>query len=352
MTPHELDRRDGIEVPAVECTLPVRVRQIRRIIPFVFTCTVCPCASIRFLLVLVHFVPLTFGQRSPVFTATSSIVMVPSSVADEAGNPVTDLAPADFELYVDGVRHRIANVWTDVNRPLLLGVVNDVSASQGSRTTERERDVERLMEQLLHGTDRAFVVGADDKVMLRSEVRRGAVGLLHVFLPPRGEPLGVQCGEAVGIDGRLHPACGGSALWNAIYACARLKLTSPSANKVLLVLSDGNDTGSTHSFSEALEEIKKSGTIVYAVVYPDKSGAASSGELQRLARETGGQSFALQDRDVASVLSKIATTIRSRYILGFVPDLTTIDGRVHTLKVVVRRRGVVVRARSEYASAY
>jgi hypothetical protein len=36
-----------------------------------------------------------------------------------------------------------------------------------------------------------------------------------------------------------------------------------------LILSDGNHTGSTHSFSAALEEVQQSGAVVYAIRYPD-----------------------------------------------------------------------------------
>ncbi|HVW08959.1 MAG TPA: VWA domain-containing protein [Bryobacteraceae bacterium] len=290
------------------------------------------------------------AQRSPVFTTTSSIVTVPCSVTNASGVPVTDLAAEDFELYVDGVRHRIDHVWTDPDRPLLLGVVNDISLSQAARTGERDREIQELLEQLIHANDRAFVVSVNERVLLQSEVMRGEFGLRNVFLPVQGTPLGPQCGEAVGGDGRLHAACGGTALWNAIYASARLKLTSPSANQVLLVLSDGNDTGSTRSFTESLAELKRSGAAVYAVIYPDEMGVAPSDELQQMAGETGGASFALQGKSLASALSSIAAGIQARYILGFVPDSGAADGKVHTIRVTVRRNGVVIRARAEYTS--
>lgn len=290
------------------------------------------------------------AQQPPTFTATSSIVAIPCSVVDESGNPVTGLTLNDFELYVDGVRRRVDSLWNDTDRPLLLGVVNDISRSQATRTVAKERDIERLLEQVIHGADRAFVVSVNDRVLLKSDVSRGRFGLRYAFLPIEGEPLGAQCGDAVGIDGRLHPACGGTALWNAIYESAHLKLASPSVNKVLVVLSDGNDTGSTHSFAESLEEMKRTGAVVYAVLYPDEMGAASSDELQRLSEETGGQSFAFQGSGLDPVLSKLATTVRTRYILGFIPDPTANDGKVHALRVTVRRSGVVVRARSEYSA--
>ncbi len=266
------------------------------------------------------------------------------------GAPVTDLTLSDFDLFVDGVRHRVDYLWTNSDRPLLLGIVNDVSLSQSARTAEGEHEIDRLLEQLIHGTDRAFVVSVNENVLLKSEVTRGEFGLRNAFLPLQGAPFGTQCGEGVGNDGRLHPACGGTALWNAIYSSARLKFTSASANQVLLVLSDGNDTGSTHSFDESLHEIRRSGTVVYAVIYPNELGVSSSNELQRLAEETGGQSFVLQGIRLDSVLSSIATTIQARFILGFLPDSPSTGDQGHKLRVSVHRNDVVVRARDQYSA--
>lgn len=146
------------------------------------------------------------AQQPPSFTATSSIVAIPCSVVDESGNPVTGLTLNDFELYVDGVRRRVDSLWNDTDRPLLLGVVNDISRSQATRTVAKERDIERLLEQVIHGADRAFVVSVNDRVLLRSDVSRGKSGLRYAFLPIEGEPLGAQCGDAVGIDGCTPPA--------------------------------------------------------------------------------------------------------------------------------------------------
>ena len=64
-------------------------------------------------------------------------------------------------------------------------------------------------------------------------------------------------------------SAGEQPLWNAVYAAAHFKLNGAGDNKVLLILSDGNDTGSTHSFSSALEEVQRSGAVVYAIQYPD-----------------------------------------------------------------------------------
>lgn len=71
-------------------------------------------------------------------------------------------------------------------KPLLLGVINDVSISQTRWSAEREFAIDHLMEDLIQGADRGFIVAVDDKVMLRAEMKRGNSGLRYAFLPTEG----------------------------------------------------------------------------------------------------------------------------------------------------------------------
>ena len=119
---------------------------------------------------------------------------------------------------------------------------------------------------------------------------------------------------------------------------------------MLLIVSDGNDTGSTHSFSEALEEVQRSGTVVYAIQYPDAvNGDISSGDLQRLADATGGMLFHLQGADYSDPIARIVSDLHGRYVLGFRPESTSSDSLQHTLRVDVLRPRATVRARRGYS---
>ncbi len=295
--------------------------------------------------------PAMLPQDVPVFRETTTLVTVPCVVTDERGRTINDLKADDFKLYVNGMPTRIDNLWSEVDLPLLLGVINDVSDSQRDRASEKDRVVTQLLQRVVHGHNRAFVVAVNDNVILKSDVSDGPYGLSYRLLAtPGGEPLGVPCGTLPGEHGRRRPACGGTALWNAVYASAHLKLSGPAANKALLILSDGNDTGSTHSFSAALAEVQQSGTVVYAVQYPDNlSSDASSDDLYRLTDGTGGMLFDLHGADYSGVISRIVTDLRGRYILGFRPESTGRGAQRGSLKVEVLRSGARVRARKEYS---
>jgi len=297
--------------------------------------------------------PALLSQDVPVFRETTTLVTVPSVVTDERGLTIPGLKVDDFRLYVDGGRQKIDNLRTEADLPLLLGVIDDVSDSQRNRVSEKEHAITQLLERAIHGQDRAFVVAVDDNVMLKSEASAGTYGLRYRFLAQGGEPLGVPCGALEGEHGRKRPVCGGTALWNAVYASAHLKLSGRDGNKALLILSDGNDTGSTHSFNEALEEVQRSGTVVYAIRYPDALSTDvaldSSDELRRLTEETGGVLFEPQGAGYGEIVSRIAADLRGRYVLGFRPGATPGTGAgLRLLRVEVLRSGATVRARREY----
>ena len=260
------------------------------------------------------------SQDAPVFRETSTLVTVPCVVTDQRGLTVRGLGIADFRLYVDGALRQIDNLWTEADLPLLLGVINDVSESQRKRASENDHAVTQLLNQVVHRQDRAFVVAVNENVILKSEVSEGSYGLRYRFLPPGGEPLGVPCGALEGDHGRKRPVCGGTALWNAVYASAHLKLNGPAGNKALLILTDGHDTGSTHTFSDALVEVQRSGAVVYAIHYPDAlSTDTSSDELRRLTEETGGVLFELHGTDYSEIVSRIA----ARSSRALYPGLST-----------------------------
>jgi VWFA-related protein len=293
--------------------------------------------------------PALFPQDGPIFRADVNLVTIPCAVTDQHGASVSDLQPGDFRLYADGVRQDIRNLWPEPDLPLLLGVIIDVSESQSKSVTEKEAAVDQFLERIVRAQDRAFVVAVNENVILKSEVTGGPYGLRHIVLPSRGEPLGFQCGTLEGEHGRKRPLCGGTALWNAVYALTKLKLSQSSGSKALLILSDGNDTGSTHGLSDALEQVQRSGTVVYAVRYPDgMSGSDLGGGLSRLTGETGGVLFDPPGTKYPEILARIEADLRSRYIIGFRPSFIGDKHQRHFLRIEAARPELTVRARREY----
>jgi VWFA-related protein len=291
---------------------------------------------------LVVLLSLAFcSQAQSVFRAEVDLVVVPCVVTDQHGAAVTGLGREDFRLFDNGVLQDIRNLWLDKDLPLALGVIVDVSESQSRLIRSHRADVDQFLDRILRPRDRAFVIEVNRDVILRSEVVGSAHGVSHVFSEDIGRPLGEPCPTLRG-----RSLCGGTALWNSVYSAVHWKLRSLQGSKALLILSDGNDTGSTHSLDQALEEAQASGAIVYAIRYPDGAAAETSDGLSRLTAETGGVLFDPHGASYAEVLSRIEADLRSRYIIGFHSSLAP-TGMPHQLKVESIRPG----ARREYFEA-
>jgi len=288
--------------------------------------------------------PGLLAQDRPVFHADVTLVTVPVLVTDARGIPVRDLEASEFHLYDDGVPSEIRHLSLEDELPLALGIVIDISASQRAFLREHRTTVDAFLTRLLRPGDRAFIVTANEDVVLQSEFIGRPSGPSQILVARGGEPLGAPCSTLSG-----RHLCGGTALWNAVYATAHLKLSPFTGTKALLILSDGNDTGSIHHLDQALEEVHRAGALVYAIRYPDPLSQSAGDGLARLAAETGGAELAPPAGDYNAAfdrIDRIERDLRSQYVLAFRPE--TGGDPAHRLRVEVSRPGLSVRSRLQY----
>lgn len=283
------------------------------------------------------------AQNPPTFRAEADLVTIPVLVTDAHGTPVRDLKPDEFRLYDNGAPREIRRVWVQDQLPLVIGLVADSSASQHAFLREHQDTVDAFLGRLLRPGDHAFVVTVDENVLLQSEYIGRPFGPSHVLLPRGGEPLREPCPT---IKGR-H-VCSGTILWDGVYATAHSELSRFTGSRALIILSDGNDTGSFHHLDEALAEVRRTGAVVFAIRYPDPLSPEPSHGLSQLVAESGGGEFP-PTGDYAAALKRIELELRSQYVLGFYSEAA--DQSTHTLRVETVRQGVRVRSRTQYSTA-
>jgi VWFA-related protein len=296
--------------------------------------------EMRIVAALMLLLPLA---AAPQFRSDVTLVNVPCVVTDSSGRAIDDLTAADFRLFDNGVAQRVSGFWRNPNLPLRLGVILDVSNSQGALVREHQATVTQFLEHFLRPQDRAFVVEVNENVTLRQEVVGSASGLRQITLPRGGTVLGEACGTLRG-----RPLCGGTALWNAVYYTAKLKLNESFGARALLILSDGNDTGSIHHLDEAVDAAQRANAPAYVIRYPDPISNQAGDGLRRLTSASGGLLFDPPGDHLAEILGKVELDLRSQYVLGFQPSSTGARNPRHQLRVEAVRPGLEIRARKEY----
>ena len=295
------------------------------------------------------FATLLLPQDQPAFRSNVEIVVVPFTVVDANGRAVRDLTRDEFHVYDNGVRRLIENLWIDTDLPLTLGVIIDASESQAEQISEHRRTTLDLLERILRPGDRAFVISVGEDVRSwvdltgdPAEIRKRMAG------SPR-EVFGQPCSRRTSTVAGLRPqsACGSSPLWDAVYDAAPLRLHTLAGNKALLMLTDGFDSGSTHSWKQAADEANRAGASVYAIQYRSAFGRSFAPDLYRLVAEAAGTWFQAPNGEYGPIVSRIDTDLRHRYVLGIHPE--RLSGKVqHDIRVDVTRPDLTVRARKTY----
>ena len=286
------------------------------------------------------FCALAKAQQATFSTAVN-VVNVLVTVRDKQGELVRGLAQDDFTLQEDGRPQAIRYFSPEINQPLTIGLLIDVSGSQRTVLAEQRRASQQFLDQVLRKpADQAILVRFDRRVEMLKDL-----SLLELDVKNDSEQ--------------------GTALYDAIVLGAR-KIAGQAGRKALIVLSDGYDTSSSASLAAAVETAQRADALIYSIrfldreifafdITPSQGGSPVPREgrkaLERIARETGGAFFDLTAAEtLQKIYSRIEDQLRNQYSLGYVPSFTPASSRpgYRKLRVGVKRRGVTVQARDGY----
>ena len=148
---------------------------------------------------------------------------------------------------------------------------------------------------------------------------------------------------------------GGTAMRDAVgMSIDYLKKDAKKDKKVVLILTDGDDTASTETLEKLVAKCQRSEVLVYSIGILTEEEArrakAAKRNLTLLAKESGGMAFFPKDLvEVETLAIQIANEIRNQYIITYIPTNQQLDGSYRTIKVVATGKGSpVVRTRSGY----
>ena len=275
---------------------------------------------------------LLTGQQDPLFRSGTELVDLYVTVTDDDGRLVPNLGENDFTIFDNDQPQEIALFGNEV-RPINVVVMLDSSISTTNVMHLIMGGAEQFLIRMLPD-DRAKVGAFNDKIEV----------LPAEFVGDRDELIRALDELDFGNKTRLFDAIGASLD----------SLQEVEGRKVVLVLTDGQDSASQKGWRDVLEQAIAEEVMIYSIgleveyfdgvrnrqTRPDRS-------LRRLAEETGGGYFELQETDeLGSTFTRVSQELHSQYVLGFAPSVP--DGRIHDLNVRVAGRGMRARARQSY----
>jgi VWFA-related protein len=152
------------------------------------------------------------------------------------------------------------------------------------------------------------------------------------------------------------PASGKTALYDALEAGLDHLNKATLDKKVLIAITDGGDNASRRTLRNVLEDAGRSDVIVYTIgLFDEAEQDTNPGVLQKIARATGGEAFALSDTSsVVRTCEQIAKDIRNQYTIAYIPSNPKLDNTRRTIKVTAaghHGEKLVVRTRSDYIAS-
>lgn len=275
---------------------------------------------------------------------TSSLVTVPASVVDVYGKSVAGLKVEDFELRVDGQVKAISEVsYSDT--PVRLALLFDNSSSLAAARDFEKQAAIRFFRTVLRPVDQAAIYNVYTEIELSQPLTSNVRALVRT-IENFGKPEGA------------------TRLFDAVVQAANYLRPQPG-RKVIVIVSDGEDTLSDVSFDEALRIAQAADCQIYAVQtkqieYMMQTGQpggsanlrslAAERRLQEFSAQTGGAVYSpLAVGELDAAFAQISADLAQQYILSYYPEDEKQDGRYRSISLrVPSNPGARIRARKGY----
>jgi Ca-activated chloride channel family protein len=261
-------------------------------------------------------------------------------VTDDTGRLVPDLTKQDFDIF-DNNKAQAVTLFTNDLQLIKVVVMLDESGSMVNNIARMKQGAEQFLLRLLPD-DRARIGSFEDKIIVSPEFTNDRNELVR-FLKEE-----LQYGN-------------NTRLWDAVDS-GMSALADLDGRRVVLVFSDGNDDpgpGKHVSYRAVLRRAQAEGYMVYAIGLHSKCRCGPDGRmietdpdasLKKIAAESGGGYFELKEgADLSSTFTRVAEELHSQYVIGFTPE--TMDGKLHTVQVRVKQRGMAARTRKSYVAS-
>jgi VWFA-related protein len=235
--------------------------------------------------------------------------------------PVDNLDQGEFAVREDGIEQVPVRFEHVANLPIHAGILIDVSASMIDNLESAQVAALKFFQQAITPKDRASLITFNDHPNLAASFTNDVAQL---------------AGGLAGLKAERGTALYDSVIFSLYY------FNGIKGQRALIILSDGQDEHSRFSYEDTLEYARRAGVAIYSIGLnlTKKQGDAPK-KLRRLAQETGGRTFLIQDiSQLEEVYREIQRELRSRYYLAYQSTNTSESEEFRRIEVLIARAGV------------
>jgi VWFA-related protein len=299
--------------------------------------------SFRFSSLLTMVCLLTFAgaalAQTPAPTATPPIsddtptkvfeVRLPVTVTEKKKTLITGLTRGDFQILEDGVPQEVTFFSDEkTNPPVFVGVLMDTSPSTAGKIKFSKEAAKNFLYTVVRlRKDKGAFMTFDHEINLRQDFT-DKLDLLDRAVD-KVDKTGSQ-----------------TALYDAVWQFSDEKLRNVPGRRVIVIITDGEDTFSRADIKDAIDIAQRTETTIFGI--STKAGflgtvpgveagtVKDAGDkfLTQLCEETGGEVFFTGDMlALERAFKKISDELRSQYMITYKPANQTQDGRLRKIEV-------------------
>jgi VWFA-related protein len=303
------------------------------------------------------------GGDEPVIRVNVDLVNIFFNVKTKKGNQlVPNLNKENFKIYEDGKEQTIKTFARESDLPLTLGLLIDISASKENLIEIERQAASQFFSSVIRPKDEAFLISFGKTTDLLQDYTSSPRLLSAALKDLRGDgqapmiagsPVPVNTGPIGGSLGTPK----GTLLFDAVYLASNEKLQREVGRKAMVLITDGEDQGSTYRIHDAIEAAQKADAIIYSIYYVDRAfyahygmgAGGGEGDLRKMSEQTGGQVFKVDSKHpLSKVFEDIQEQLRNQYSISYTPTNSTRDGSFRRIQIKVDSPDDRVLARDGY----
>jgi len=267
------------------------------------------------------------------------------TAVDKDHHFITTLRAEDIRIFENDVAQPISLFERETDRPLSLAVLVDTSESQRGVLAEEKNAAREFIDSVIRPEkDRAAVVSFTGVPKVEQEPTNDLVKLhrgierVRIEMSPENERR-----LAAGDDPlpKEQDPSGYTAIWDAMWMTIEelLSKAPEGTRRAIVLLSDGDDTGSTIKKQDVIDFALRSDVVIYSIGIRDANfpeGKLDSGALRKVSDRTGGRAFfPSQPSELQSAFSQIDQELRSQYLIAYSPTNKNRDGSYRRIRIEV-----------------
>jgi Ca-activated chloride channel family protein len=276
-------------------------------------------------------------------------VRLPITVVDKKGQFVPGLTQNDFLILEDRIPQQIETFSDNFGQslPVYVAVLMDTSPSTAGKLKFEQESAMNFIQSVVRARkDQVLFATFDHEINLRQDFTN------KLDLLDRAVSNVKKTGNQ-------------TALFDAIWQFCDEKLRTAPGRRVMVVVTDGEDTYSRANIRDAIDIAQRTETTIFAI--STKAGFLSTvpgveagevkdkkdRELTTLAEETGGAAFFTGDMlSLERSFNKISKELRAQYLVTYKPINDRYDGNFRKIEVKLAesRKDLKVRTKNGYTA--